>query len=148
MRTVQNDPASTTLLVKDFILQGTDPIADLYHKSVSNGRLNLFNSLCELENYFDSNSCVEANEINLQIDGVRLNSINSELFIQFQLEGETYLKARLVDATGRLVKQQYLSNINTGDHQLIWSIGDISPGLYYTIFNTKLNVLSNPVLIF
>jgi len=89
MHIVQSDPSKATLLLKGFILQGTDPIADLFHRSVSNGRLNLYNSLCELENYFDSNSFIEAEGVNLQIGEVQVNFQSETIQIQFELEGET-----------------------------------------------------------
>jgi len=108
----------------------------------------LFNSLCEMENYFESASCMEAEAVNLQIDKVQLNPNSDEILVQFQLEGETYLKIRLVDVKGRLVKQQYLSNINAGNHQLTWSVNGLNPGIYYTIMNTKLEILSQSTLIF
>lgn len=108
MHIVQSDPSKATLLLKGFILQGTDPIADLFHRSVSNGRLNLYNSLCELENYFDSNSFIEAEGVNLQIGEVQVNFQSETIQIQFELEGETYLKVRLIDVSGKLVTEQYL----------------------------------------
>jgi len=145
---VQNDPAEAALLVKDFILQGTDPIADLYNKSVTNGRLNLFNSLCEMENYFKGSSCFEDDEkINLQIDEVRLNSYQDAVQILFTLNGETYLKMRLFNAAGSLITQEYISNINSGNHQLTLSTQSLNPGVYYAILNTKRISLSRPVLV-
>jgi len=147
MQTVQNDPSKSALLVKDFILQGTDPIADLYHKSVSNGRLNLYNSLCELENYFDGNNCMETEAVNLQIDNIQFKTNEKVLSIQFQLEGETYLKFRLIDITGRLINEQHLPTINTGKHQFTLSTKGLLPGIYYTIVNTKRNALSQPILL-
>lgn len=143
----QNNPANAALLIKDFILKGTDPIADLYQKSVSNGRLNLFKSLCKMENYFDSSNCLEVDEVNLQIDEVLLNVNQDVLQIQFQLEGETYLKTRLIDISGRLVAQEYISNINTGNHQLSLSIKNFNHGVYYVILNTKTNSLSKSILV-
>jgi len=145
---VNRDKAAAALLVKDFILQGTDPIADLYYKTVSNGRLNLFNSLCEMENYFDSNSCLQAAEVNLHINEVQLNFDRKTIQLQFQLEGESFLKIRLIDATGRLIDQKHLTKINTGNHQLEISTEALKPGIYYTIFNTKKLSSSKAVLVY
>ena len=41
----KDNPAETSLLLKSFILNGVDTISDLLGKTVSGGRLNLFNSL-------------------------------------------------------------------------------------------------------
>jgi len=147
MQIVQSDPSKATLLLKDFILQGTDPIPDLYHRSVSNGRLNLYNSLCELEYYFDSNSCLEEEEADLQIDNVQFNLNKDLIQIQLQLEGKTYLKVRLVDATGRLIANQYIHNIDSGNHTLTLPIEKSTQGIYYVIINTHSNTLSRSVLV-
>ena len=45
MSTYQSKPDSVALLVKQYILNGTDPLGDLMNKTVSGGRLNLFNSI-------------------------------------------------------------------------------------------------------
>lgn len=41
----KSNPDSIALLVKQYILNGTDPLGDLMGKTVSGGRLNLFNSI-------------------------------------------------------------------------------------------------------
>jgi len=146
MQLVTQNPAEAALRIKGFILKGTDPIADLYHKSVTNGRLNLFNSICEMQNYFETNSCIETEKINLQIDEVLLNSITNEVYIQFKLQGVSYIKIRLFDVKGRLVKAQHLSNINTGEHQLTFTTKELNTGIYYAFFNTKNIAVSKAIL--
>lgn len=41
----KNNPGESALLIKDYILNGVDPLDDLQGKTVTGGRLNLFNSL-------------------------------------------------------------------------------------------------------
>lgn len=43
--TYRSHPDSMALLIKEYILNGTDPLGDLMNKTVSGGRLNLFNSI-------------------------------------------------------------------------------------------------------
>lgn len=43
--TYKANPDSLALVIKEYILNGTDPLGDLIGKTVSGGRLNLFNSL-------------------------------------------------------------------------------------------------------
>jgi len=145
---MQNDPQAAALLVKNFILNGTDPIADLYHKSVTNGRLNLFNSFCEMENYFNTNNCFEDEKVNFQVNEVRLNTDLKIIQIQFQLEGETYLNVRLIDTAGRLVAEEHISKIDTGNHQFELSAENLNPGIYYAILNTKKLSSSNGVFVY
>ena len=52
MNKYKNDPATFALLVQQAILDGTDPINALNGITVSGGRLNIFNSLNEMQTYF------------------------------------------------------------------------------------------------
>lgn len=56
------DPAGTSLLIKDFILQGVDSLPGLTGSTVSNGRLNLFGALSKMQDYSDtlSDDCLAA----------------------------------------------------------------------------------------
>lgn len=147
MEVVNQSPAEASLLIKDFILKGTDPIADLYQKTVSNGRLNLFNSICEMQNYFETNSCIETETVSLSIDDVFLNPTANEVYIHFKLQGQSYVKFRLFDVSGKLVKTQYLSNINTGEHQLTFRTTKLNTGIYYAFINTKNIAVSKAVIV-
>ena len=49
MNKYENDPATFALQVKQIILNGTDPIPDLIGVTVSGGRLNIYNSLIEMQ---------------------------------------------------------------------------------------------------
>jgi len=148
MKIVQTDPSQAALLLKDCILKGTNPIADLYHKSVSNGRLNLYNSLCELEHYFEGNNCFEAEAINLQIEEVQLNTSDKAIQIKFKLQGQTYLKLRLIDTSGRIIYQEHRSNINTGKHQLALNTNNLKTGVYHVLLNTKKSSLSHTIIVY
>jgi len=147
MQIVRRNPSEAVLLIKDFILQGTDPLADLYQKTVSNGRLNLFNSVCEMQNYFHNNSCIETQQLSIQVNEVQLNPLAKEAYIQFEMQGESYMKMRLFDAKGCLLKSQYITNINTGKHQLTFALEKINTGIYYAVINTKNTALSEVILV-
>ncbi|MEL7340664.1 MAG: GEVED domain-containing protein, partial [Bacteroidota bacterium] len=56
------DPAGTSLLMKDFIMQGVDTLPSLTGSTVSNGRLNLFGALTKMQDYSDtlSDDCLAA----------------------------------------------------------------------------------------
>jgi hypothetical protein len=47
----KNYPDSIALLFKDFMLDNVDPNADLLNKTVTAGRLNVYNSLVAISNY-------------------------------------------------------------------------------------------------
>jgi len=46
-----NDPGGTALIVKDYIMNGVDPISSLATNTVSGGRLNLYNSAVLMQGY-------------------------------------------------------------------------------------------------
>ena len=50
MAAYKNDPAGIALIIKQYILNGTDPLPSLAGKCVTGGRLNLFNSVQLLQN--------------------------------------------------------------------------------------------------
>jgi hypothetical protein len=50
MEEYQAHPEAKILEIKQFLLQGTDPLEDLQGKTVSGGRLNLYNSLILMQN--------------------------------------------------------------------------------------------------
>ena len=151
MQTVNRNPSKAALLIKDFILDGTDPIKDLYNKSVSNGRLNLFNSICELENYFTPKTtysrCAEVKEVSIKIDEILLNKANDQVYIHFQFKGQSNLKVRLFNIAGHLLQQQQFSNINTGEHQLNLGLKQLNAGVYYVNIHTKNRALSQAIVV-
>ena len=147
MPIVQQNPAAAALLVKDIILKSTDPIEDLYNKSVSSGRFNLSNSLCELENYFDSNSCVEAEEVSLQLNKLLINNANHEVYIRFEMQGKSSLKIRLFNIAGALVHQQILPKINSGAHEFRLSSAHLIEGIYFLNIESKGTPLNQSILI-
>lgn len=62
------DPSSTNLLMKAFVLDGTDSIPDLQGKTVTGGRLNLATALAKVDAYCAnlSNACLPAFALSAQ----------------------------------------------------------------------------------
>jgi len=137
MNAVHQNPAETALLVKDCILNGTDPVFDLQYKTVTGGRLNLYNSLCALQNSYHANTCVEIQQTSLAINETFFRADVEEFILSFHLKGDTYLKARVFNSMGQLIQQKYLKHINTGMHQLSFSLQHQPHGVYYLLLNGK-----------
>lgn len=147
MDEVHQNPSDAALLIKDFILNGTDPVFDLNEKTVSGGRLNLFKSLCNMVSYFGSTVCNESNEAAIQILHVAPNPANDIVQIAFEQQGNGFLKARLFNSVGQLVRNQYLKKIDSGMHQLTFSLSDLNGGIYYLMIHGKNEVLSEKIVI-
>lgn len=52
---LKNDPSGTALRIKNFILQGVDQVTDLIGKTVSGGRLNVYQALLNTAAYYNCN---------------------------------------------------------------------------------------------
>ena len=74
----KRQPNEATLLVKSLLLKGTDYLPTLENKTVSEGRLNVFNSLQLLDNYFSGYS------EKLDIAQLYPNPVEEILFVQFE----------------------------------------------------------------
>jgi len=147
MDAVHQNPAAAALLIKDCILNGTDPLFDLNNKTVSGGRLNIYKSLCNLQNYYGANTCQEDLETTIEILHVAPNPATEIVQIAFQKNGSSFLKARLFNATGQLVQQQYLYNIDSGIHQLTFPVASLQKGIYYLMIHGKNDVLSEKIIV-
>lgn len=91
-------PAATALLVKKLILNGTDKIPSLDGKTLSGGRLNLFNSLKLLQDEF------AAPKGALDVLKVYPNpAIHGQVNIEYQTPDFTEYKLRVFNALGQLI---------------------------------------------
>ncbi|NQX86895.1 MAG: S8 family serine peptidase [Flavobacteriaceae bacterium] len=100
-----NDPSGTALKVKQYILDGVDPNPSLDGKTVSGGRLNVFNSLQLLKAEFEEMS-VEENAFSSAIS-IYPNPANTTLNIKMK-NGVNWEKISIYSIEGKLVKK--LSN--------------------------------------
>jgi len=145
---VHKDPAATALLVKDFILNGTDPVFDLNNKSVSGGRLNLFKSVCNMESHYASNnSCKQDSLASINVLNVFPNPTTDFTQIKFEQKGETYLKFRVFNSAGQMVQEQYLPRVDSGLHTATFSFNGLNEGIYYVMINGKDLMLTKAIVV-
>lgn len=147
MEAVLEDPAASALLVKDFIIRGTDPVFDLNNKTVSGGRLNVYKSLCNLENYFGSNLCSEDNATTIRTLHVAPNPSTNIVQVAIEQQGSSSLKARLFNAAGQVIQQQFLKKIDSEIHQLTFPVANLQSGIYYLMIHANNEVLSEKILV-
>jgi len=147
MDAVYQNPSAAALLIKDCILNGTDPVFDLSNKTVSGGRLNIYKSLCNLQKYYTTNGCAENLETAIEILEVFPNPATGMVQIVFEQNGTNFLNARLFSATGQLVQQQYLKKIDSEIHQLTFSLTNLQKGIYYLMIHTKTDVISEKIIV-
>ncbi|MFZ6050648.1 S8 family serine peptidase [Halocola ammonii] len=85
MSLVQSSPGEAALLIRQAILDGTDPVEELEGITVTGGRLNLNNSLLELLNLCSEDDCLAPFGVQAELQGesdylITWESLNSEVF--------------------------------------------------------------------
>jgi hypothetical protein len=136
------NPDSIALLMKDYILQSTDPLVALQYKTASGGRLDLYHALL-LENTYNCNNCsypASVSQQNLLCYGDSSASIsavtgsNSNLYHYLWSNGDTtstvsglkagYYQVTITDGTG--CQRQLVSLVGQPSQIVISSINIIS----------------------
>lgn len=127
-------PDSVALMMKDFILSGSDSIPSLDSITVSGGRLNLFGAIQQLQPYCSVNQSVP--EEGSFLDEIRLypNPAENEVHLSGNFDPFTTLIS-VKDIQGR-----HLENIrvtmNSNEVRMSWE--DLPSGLYFvTIYGDK-----------
>ncbi len=119
------NPSAEALKLKQHILDGVDPLLTLEGKTVSGGRLNVFNSL---------NLHIQAvgiDEINQNIDvSVFPNPFVESISFKTDIKEETILK--IFDQFG---KQVYFEQSNNGS--FVWEASLVSNGIYFYQLRTN-----------
>lgn len=119
----KEDPGSTILHIKDYILKGVDTLIDLSGITVSNGRLNLYNALLRMEEDYCFNAVhdMETGSVNAVIYP---NPATEKLYIAFKnmYTADQLLRADIVNVLG----QSILSGSLMTPEQLQFSGIDIS----------------------
>jgi len=65
-------------------------------------------------------SCIEAEEVKLELDKLIINNANREMHIDFEMKGKSSLKIRLFNIAGVLVHQQILPKLTVADMNFVF----------------------------
>ena len=147
MDDVRQNPREAARLVRNFILQGVDEIPDLQGITNTGGRLNLFNSINLLQEYYNIESGA------LPKDAVFINSISpnpatENIQVDIKLYESTVITAKLLNALGQEVSRQSLGRKDRGIHPTDFSLKDLPKGVYFVsvIANSLGSVATEKVL--
>ncbi len=128
-------PDSMALLVKKFILDGTDTLSDLNGRTVSNGRLNLYKSLLNAENYSDCQLAYVDNPkgISPQFGIIRVfpNPASDYIRIRYSNLKTGNNRFLLTDVTGRSIRVWDDGIKGPGIHEETLSVKNIPSGMYF-----------------
>lgn len=128
-------PDSMALRVKEFILKGSDTLSDLSGRTVSNGRLNLYRSILNAENYSDCQLAYVDNPkgISPQFGIIRIfpNPANDRIRIRYSNLNTGNNRFLLTDITGRSIRGWNDGIKGPGIHEKTLSVKNIPSGIYF-----------------
>jgi serine protease len=129
----KNYPDSIALLFKEFMLDHVDQVTDLQNKTVTGGRLNVFNSLVAINNYcLLTSSQIKKIGASLISDlSLQPNPAQDYLQLFYSLPQSGNLQISIIDMAGRNVKQMQRANFSEGFHSHIIDVQDIEAGIYF-----------------
>jgi subtilisin family serine protease len=123
---IKTAPAQTALRLKQCILDGVDPIAQLQSLTLSGGRLNLWGSVQQLQTYYKFDQVVSS----IQSLSMYPNPIQDEAFLKVSLTQPTSFVVKITKLSGELVKTYQLNNLPEGIHRIRLNLAQLPSGLY------------------
>lgn len=129
----KNYPDSIALLFKQFMLDHVDQVTDLQNKTVTGGRLSVFNSLVAINNYclLTSSQIKKIGAIMISDLSLQPNPAQDYLQLFYSLPQSGNLQISIIDMAGRNVKQMQRANFSEGFHSHIIDVEDIEAGIYF-----------------
>jgi len=125
------DPAAVALQVKDFILNGVDPNADLNGITVTGGRLNLYRSLILAENYGSCLFVDAPGSVNTTgLIGLHPNPANDYVRVTFSstfMEDLSIVICNVLGQQLRVVSPAHYA----GEQNVSINVSNLSPGVYF-----------------
>lgn len=129
----KNYPDSIALLFKQFMLDHVDVVADLQNQTVTNGRLNINNSLLAINEYciLTSEKLVEIGSNLLADLSLQPNPVQSTLQLFYTLTTRGNLTINAIDMSGRVIKSFQRNNFSEGFHNHTIDVSDLEAGIYF-----------------
>ena len=132
------NPPEAALLIKKAILEGTDPLSDFKSKTVTEGRLNVFNSMNYLHGYCIARMEEESEEQFVDTylynkDLVRLypNPANDLIQLDYAVKDFQEVTVKIFNTLGQLMWEQTTSPIPFEQQTMIIDLTDWAKGTYF-----------------
>lgn len=130
MDDVRQNPREAGRRVKNFILQGVDKLPDLEGITLTGGRLNVYNSLVEMQDYYD------IPQETLLKDSITLSTIfpnptKDIVEVEIKLYETTFLKIKVLNLLGQSVYNQSFGKADRGVHHKTLSLKSLPAGTYF-----------------
>ena len=130
MNDVRQNPPQAALKVKNFILQGVDWLPDLQDITVTGGRLNVYNSLRNMQEYYSIEGEPLPKET-IFISTISPNPTTDIAEVQIKIYQATYLTLNVFNGLGQQVHKQSYGKLDRGTHRKNISLGGLPKGIYF-----------------
>lgn len=127
-------PDSIARILKQYLLQGTDPISSLDNITVTGGRLNIHNALLQMDNY----PCLPASGLKKMADSnigqpltLSPNPSNGVVNLNYFAKTDATVLANIQDLSGRNILTLDLGNRYHGYHSHNILIENLEAGVYF-----------------
>jgi hypothetical protein len=122
---LRSQPAETARLMRRFVLEGVDPAAALQNKTVSGGRLNVFNSMVL------AREACGVNTDNFALLNLFPNPVTDLLTITYETEDYAPLELALLDVYGRQLRTEPLRVPYFSEKKHLLSVSGLPQGAYF-----------------
>lgn len=140
----KNDPTGIALMIKDSLLNSTDPIADLNGITVSGGRLNLFKAVESIRNHYLTDLCpgvgIEESELGnsgLTIKSIYPNPTSKEIIILYTGENSSAIEIEIVNMMGEDLRKHTTKTYYDDNQEIAINLKFIPSGIYFINLRSK-----------
>lgn len=124
-------PDSIALIVKDKLLQGTDPKPSLQGITVSGGRLNINNSMLLIAGITATGNLSGITPVNYNLYQNYPNPFNPSTVIRYDVPKAGFVSIKIYDETGREISSLVNKEQKPGEYEALWDAGKMSSGIYF-----------------
>ena len=136
MDDVYQNPKEAARTIRNFILQGVDEVPDLQGVTVTGGRLNLFNSITLLQEYYDVEGSIFPQDA-VFINSVSPNPATDDIRVEIKLYENSVITAKLLNALGQEISRQSLGRKDRGVHRTNFDVSQLPKGVYFISVNAN-----------
>ena len=149
------NPSKAALLMKDAILKGVDPLPSLKEITLTEGRLNVYNSMAYLHNYCLANisereaGTFENRYIGREKDIINIypNPTSDFLKIEYTIEEFSDFKVNITNLLGQKVLAPVISETKPFNAQsVIVDVKNLSAGTYFITINQSAGKTTLPFI--
>jgi hypothetical protein len=127
----KQNPGSYSLTLKNMLMAGVDIKPSLMNITVSNGRLNVNNSILLIQSLTGTGNIQNVIPKQFNLYQNYPNPFNPSTVITYDIPKSGFVSLKIYDALGREVSVLVNGNVDAGVHQSVWNARDFTSGIYF-----------------